>query len=232
MPIAIQRRRRKLKPSLTVICDVSTSMRPVAEFMLRLIYELADQVVHARSFAFNADLEEIRPAMAGRKAADAVAEVLYAIRIFSGSLTGLLSATDGDLPTITAQEGGENSKASPGCGCRVVASDWRSYTGMRRTESALVRSSESATWTEAMIGPNPTTPSFAVCVDNRKYPASLELHKVYRLVPDPDAEQDGDLRVIDESGEDYLFPATCFVLVAPPVDQVAALQASYNASAA
>ena len=83
-----------------------------------------------------------------------------------------------------------------------------------------------------MIGPNPTTPSFAVCVDNRKYPASLELHKVYRLVPDPDAEQDGDLRVIDESGEDYLFPAICFVLVAPPVDQVAALQASYNASAA
>ncbi len=79
VPIAIQRRRRKLKPRLTLICDVSTSMRPVAEFMLRLIYELSDQVAHARSFAFNADLQEISPAMAGRKAADAVAEVLYAI---------------------------------------------------------------------------------------------------------------------------------------------------------
>ena len=79
VPIEIQHRRRKLKPRLTLICDVSTSMRPVAEFMLRLIYELSDQVAQARSFAFNADLEEISPAMAGRKAADAVAEVLYAI---------------------------------------------------------------------------------------------------------------------------------------------------------
>ncbi|MCB0216259.1 MAG: VWA domain-containing protein [Caldilineae bacterium] len=79
VPIEIQHRRHKLKPRLTLICDVSTSMRPVAEFMLRLIYELSDQVAQARSFAFNADLEEISPAMAGRKAAEAVAEVLYAI---------------------------------------------------------------------------------------------------------------------------------------------------------
>lgn len=79
VPIEIQRRRRKLKPRLALICDVSTSMRPVAEFMLRLIYELSDQVAQARSFAFNDDLREISPAMAGRKAAEAVAEVLYAI---------------------------------------------------------------------------------------------------------------------------------------------------------
>ncbi len=54
---------------------------------------------------------------------------------------------------------------------------------------------------------------FAICVENAEYPVSLELHKVYRLVPDADAEQDGDLRVIDESGEDYLYPAKYFVVV-------------------
>jgi len=79
VPIEIRRRRRRLKPRLALICDVSTSMRPVAEFMLRLIYELQDQVARARSFAFNSDLQEISPAMDGRAAADAVAEVLYAI---------------------------------------------------------------------------------------------------------------------------------------------------------
>lgn len=53
-------------------------------------------------------------------------------------------------------------------------------------------------------------PSFAVCVDNSEYPASLELHKIYRVLPDQDAERDGDLRVVDESDEDYLYPATYF----------------------
>ena len=79
VPFEMRFRRKKLKPSLLLICDVSTSMRPVAEFMLRLIYELQDQVAKARSFAFNADMEEITVTMGGNRAADAVAEVLYAI---------------------------------------------------------------------------------------------------------------------------------------------------------
>lgn len=49
------------------------------------------------------------------------------------------------------------------------------------------------------------TTHFAVCVDNRGYPASLELHKIYRVLPDEDAQAEGDIRVIDESGEDYLY---------------------------
>jgi hypothetical protein len=57
---------------------------------------------------------------------------------------------------------------------------------------------------------------FAVCVNNAGYPASLELHKIYRLLPDEDAEADGDLRVVDESGEDYLYPTEYFVLVELP----------------
>jgi hypothetical protein len=48
---------------------------------------------------------------------------------------------------------------------------------------------------------------FAVCVNNAGYPASLELHKIYRILPDEDVELDGDLRIVEESGEDYLYPA-------------------------
>ncbi len=79
VPLQLRMKRKRLKPDLVLICDVSTSMRPVAEFMLRLTYELSDQVARARSFAFNDDLEVITPAMAGNRAADAVSEVLYAI---------------------------------------------------------------------------------------------------------------------------------------------------------
>ena len=57
---------------------------------------------------------------------------------------------------------------------------------------------------------------FAVCINNRGYPASLELHKIYRVLPDEDAAEDGDIRVIDESGEDYLYSAARFVEVELP----------------
>ena len=68
---------------------------------------------------------------------------------------------------------------------------------------------------------------FAVCVSNADYPVSLELHKLYRLVPDEEAERDGDLRVIDESGEDYLYPAEYFLLVEFPRPIQHALQTSF-----
>ncbi len=58
--------------------------------------------------------------------------------------------------------------------------------------------------------------SFAVCINNEAYAASLELHKIYRVLPDEDAALDGDLRVIDESNEDYLYPAAWFVLLDVP----------------
>ena len=59
-------------------------------------------------------------------------------------------------------------------------------------------------------------PEYVVCVDNADYPASLELHKIYRTLPDKDARADGGLRVVDESGEDYLFPVAMFVAIDPP----------------
>ena len=60
------------------------------------------------------------------------------------------------------------------------------------------------------------TPKFVVCVNNAGYPASLELHKIYRVVPDEDAAADGDIRVVDESGEDYLYPASRFAPIRVP----------------
>ena len=57
---------------------------------------------------------------------------------------------------------------------------------------------------------------FAVCVNNAEYQASLELHKIYRVLIDEDAEADGDLRIVDESGEDCLYPADYFVLTELP----------------
>ncbi len=61
-----------------------------------------------------------------------------------------------------------------------------------------------------------TSPEFVVCINNDDYPASLELHKIYRVVPDEDAVADGDIRVIDESGEDYLYPASYFAPIKVP----------------
>ena len=57
---------------------------------------------------------------------------------------------------------------------------------------------------------------FVVCVRNDGYEASLERNKIYRVLPDSDAERDGDLRIVDESGEDYLFSADRFVVIEVP----------------
>ena len=64
--------------------------------------------------------------------------------------------------------------------------------------------------------PGTTGQQFAVCVDNNGYEASLERNKIYVVMADKDAEKDGDLRVIDESGEDYLFSAERFVAIDVP----------------
>lgn len=68
-----------------------------------------------------------------------------------------------------------------------------------------------------------TQARFAVCIYNREYPASLELHKIYRVLPDEEAAREGDIRVIDESGEDYLYPAEWFVAIDVPEEVEASL---------
>ena len=57
-------------------------------------------------------------------------------------------------------------------------------------------------------------PKYAICTENTGYEASLELRKLYEVVPDETAPAHKLIRVIDESGEDYLYPSSYFV----PVD--------------
>ena len=90
---------------------------------------------------------------------------------------------------------------------------WRK---MRRTGSGKKKSSGNATWMTTMKRRKTLARHFAVCINNRGYPASLELHKIYRVLPDESAAEDGDIRVIDESGEDYLYSADRFVEVELP----------------
>ena len=61
--------------------------------------------------------------------------------------------------------------------------------------------------------PTKSIKQFAICINNLEYPASLEMYKVYRVRPDKQAEMHGDIRVIDESGEDYLYHKSYFLFV-------------------
>jgi len=54
---------------------------------------------------------------------------------------------------------------------------------------------------------------FVICIRNDDYPASLEKRKLYVKLPDPEAEKHHYVRIIDESGEDYLYPAGYFAAV-------------------
>ena len=64
---------------------------------------------------------------------------------------------------------------------------------------------------------------FAVCVNNTGYEASLERNKIYVVVRDKDAERNGDIRFVDESGDDYLFGADRFVAIDVPAAVKASL---------
>jgi len=62
------------------------------------------------------------------------------------------------------------------------------------------------------------TSQFVVCLNNEGYLASLEIGKLYQIIPDKEAEKLGGLRVIDEDGEDYLYDAQMFCpLQVPPI---------------
>jgi hypothetical protein len=91
---------------------------------------------------------------------------------------------------------------------------------MKHMASARKSSSARGTWTRS----RKTVAAgrrFAVCVDSDE--ASLERNKIYVVVPDKDAESEGDLRVVDESGEDYLFSADRFVAIDVPAAVKASL---------
>ena len=63
---------------------------------------------------------------------------------------------------------------------------------------------------------NETHRTFFLCIKNRGYAASLQVRTVYRGLRDPEAESHGMLRIVDESGEDYLVPSALFVPIEVP----------------
>jgi len=67
---------------------------------------------------------------------------------------------------------------------------------------------------------------YALCINNKNYEASLIPRKVYEIVPDERAEKDDFVRIIDESGEDYLYHTSHFVFIKLPAEAEQALVAA------
>lgn len=67
---------------------------------------------------------------------------------------------------------------------------------------------------------------FAICVDNSDYEASLILRKIYEVIPDELGAKDDLLRIVDESGEDYLYHKSHFIVVELPIEVEQALLAA------
>lgn len=67
--------------------------------------------------------------------------------------------------------------------------------------------------------------SFVLCIENKDC-EDLEKHKVYQALPDEEAEKERYIRVIDESGEDYLYPKSYFIVVQLPREAQEALELS------
>ncbi len=102
-------------------------------------------------------------------------------------------------------------KASRAFGYRTAEFVGRSYTGTRRLASVAASSRSNDIWIE-WIMPS-SRQRFVVCVRNDGYEVSLERRKIYQVLPDGDAARHGQIRIVDESGEDYLFPASYFAAI-------------------
>lgn len=79
VPLEIKHKRKRLKPKLAIICDLSTSMRPHVTFMLTMMYELQDIIAHTRSFAFIDDMHDITQEFNNQRPQVAIGEVLERI---------------------------------------------------------------------------------------------------------------------------------------------------------
>ena len=75
-----------------------------------------------------------------------------------------------------------------------------------------------------------TETRFAVCINNSAYPDDLKVRTLYQILPDETAAKSDYIRVIDETGEDYLYPAKYFVFIDVPPEAARALtvEASNN----
>src|SRR3954451_9005171 len=106
-----------------------------------------------------------------------------------------------------AQDDGVNSKASHSFAFPMIRCDWLSCTGTKLMESGNEKSRSSVTSTE-MDMDKPSR--FAICI---KKDDDIRHLRVYPVINDDDAERTGMLRVIDDSGEDYLHATDRFIVI-------------------
>jgi hypothetical protein len=71
------------------------------------------------------------------------------------------------------------------------------------------------------------TEKYVICIDNKGYPLDLTVHKVYKVIPDPDGEEVHMIRIVDDSGEDYLHDADRFL----PVELSAEVEQTFTVTA-
>ncbi len=71
-----------------------------------------------------------------------------------------------------------------------------------------------------------TRKQFVICLRNKGYEVSLERRKIYQVLPDPEAAKHKQIRVVDESGEDYLYPQSFFAPIELPQSLRRAVQAA------
>jgi hypothetical protein len=105
-------------------------------------------------------------------------------------------------------DGGESAKASHRHAYRMAQPIALSYIGTRQAESDGANSRSNIYCKTDMAKSTPQ--QLVVCVGNDGYPASLEKRKIYVALRDATADEHGMVRVVDESGEDYLYPKRLF----------------------
>lgn len=118
VPFVLIRRVRRRKARFTLICDVSTSMRPVVSFLLLLMYQVQAQVGRTRSYAFIDHIEDISQAFEGQRPEQAVPEVLHRLppghyntdlgRSLEGFFKDQLGAVDSRTTVIICGDGRNN----------------------------------------------------------------------------------------------------------------------------
>lgn len=89
------------------------------------------------------------------------------------------------------------------------------YTGTRQPASAAENTKSNICFEQTAMAQT-SSEQLVICLNNTGYAASLERRKIYVVLPDDEAEKSGLLRVIDESGEDYLYPKSSFSPITLP----------------
>jgi hypothetical protein len=110
---------------------------------------------------------------------------------------------------------GESGKELPTCAFPMVGYDWPRCTGSKRMELARERCESNDIWIKKMAKKNNHESKFAVCI-NSDDPDLLTPRRIYQVLPDESAARSNYIRVIDNEGEDYLYPGDYFLFIELP----------------